>query len=221
MARADTVIAPSNAFADALRVAYGPHASLSVIANGRSAAGAIPSDPRSTRIVTAGRLWDDAKNVVLLNQVAEMSGLDITAAGPLASPSGHRVMLPALSCIGSLKEGALRRFVAGSGIFASPALYEPFGLAVLEAAQASAALVLSDIPSFRELWEGCAIFLPARDPAPWSEVLALLQADPTRRRALGEAACRRAANYAPQTQAAATWALHQGFATRGHWTRAA
>ena len=48
-------------------------------------------------------------------------------------------------------------------IFVSVARYEPFGLAVLEAAQAGCALVLSDIPTFRELWGGAALFVPAND----------------------------------------------------------
>ena len=42
------------------------------------------------------------------------------------------------------------------------ARYEPFGLAVLEAAQAGMRLVLSDIPSFRELWDGAATFVASR-----------------------------------------------------------
>ena len=55
------------------------------------------------------------------------------------------------------------RHLARQPIFVSTALYEPFGLAVLEAAQAGCALVLSDIPTFRELWDGAARFVPARD----------------------------------------------------------
>ncbi len=48
---------------------------------------------------------------------------------------------------------------AAATVFASMARYEPFGLAVLEAAQAGMRLVLSDIPTFRELWDGAAIFV--------------------------------------------------------------
>ena len=60
---------------------------------------------------------------------------------------------------------AAPRSRAGSArcpIFVSAARYEPFGLAVLEAAQAGCALVLSDIPTFRELWDGAALFVPRR-----------------------------------------------------------
>ena len=44
-----------------------------------------------------------------------------------------------------------------AAIFARPARYEPFGLAILEAAQAGCALVLGDIPSLRELWADAAL----------------------------------------------------------------
>ena len=49
-------------------------------------------------------------------------------------------------------------------MFASLAIYEPFGLAVLEAALAGCALVLSDIATFRELWQDAALLVPANDP---------------------------------------------------------
>lgn len=43
-------------------------------------------------------------------------------------------------------------------IYVHPALCEPFGLAVVEAAQAGCALVLSEIAPLRENWEGAALF---------------------------------------------------------------
>ena len=61
------------------------------------------------------------------------------------------------------------------------ARYEPFGLAVLEAAQAGCALVLSDIPTFRELWNGAAQFVPPGDDAARSPcAIDALRATPTR-----------------------------------------
>jgi glycosyltransferase involved in cell wall biosynthesis len=47
-------------------------------------------------------------------------------------------------------------------VFVSASRYEPFGLAVLEAARAGCALLLSDIPTFRELWAGAAAFVRPR-----------------------------------------------------------
>ncbi len=86
-----------------------------------------------------------------------------------------------------------RAWLARSPIFASAALYEPFGLAVLEAAQAGCALVLSDIPTFRELWDGAALFVPADDAAAFAAALAGARSTtPTARAARGAAAPRRA-----------------------------
>jgi glycosyltransferase involved in cell wall biosynthesis len=48
-------------------------------------------------------------------------------------------------------------------VFVQPSLYEPFGLASLEAARAGAALVLSDIPSLREVWADVATYVAPRD----------------------------------------------------------
>ena len=52
------------------------------------------------------------------------------------------------------------RYLRGGRCSSRRRCYEPFGLAVLEAAQAGCALVLSDIPTFRELWDGAAMFVP-------------------------------------------------------------
>jgi glycosyltransferase involved in cell wall biosynthesis len=68
-----------------------------------------------------------------------------------------------------------------AAIFAAPALYEPFGLGVLEAARSGCALLLSDIASFRELWDGCAEFVDPRDPAAIAAAIRRLLEDPARR----------------------------------------
>ena len=47
--------------------------------------------------------------------------------------------------LGVLAPAELRRKLERAAIFAAPALYEPFGLGILEAAAAGCALVLGDI----------------------------------------------------------------------------
>jgi glycosyltransferase involved in cell wall biosynthesis len=49
----------------------------------------------------------------------------------------------------------------------APSLYEPFGLAVAEAARAARPLVLSDIPTFRELWGDAALTSRPAMPRRW------------------------------------------------------
>jgi glycogen synthase len=52
----------------------------------------------------------------------------------------------------------LRDLYAKAAIYAGTSCYEPFGLAPLEAALSSCALLLNDIPSFRELWGDSACY---------------------------------------------------------------
>ena len=64
-----------------------------------------------------------------------------------------------------------------AAIYVAPALYEPFGLTVLEAALSGCSLVLSDIPSFRENWDGAALLISTEDPDQWCAVLNRLSED--------------------------------------------
>ena len=82
-----------------------------------------------------------------------------------------------------------------AAIFVSPARYEPFGLSVLEAAGAGCALVLSNLPTFRELWDGCASFVNPGDVVELRAALNELCADALKRKALQQAALTRARRY--------------------------
>src|SRR5436853_6343440 len=110
-----------------------------------------------------------------------------------------------LMLIGDLSHGALRSRMQRAAIFVSPARYEPFGLAVLEAAAAGCALVLSDIPSFRELWNGAALFVAPDDIEGLRTTLADLCNDQRRRTQLQRAAFARARRYS-MTQMAGGYA---------------
>src|SRR5262249_44453325 len=68
-----------------------------------------------------------------------------------------------IKSLGALPRPALLDEMRDASIFVSPALYEPFGLTVLEAAASGCALVLSDLPTFRELWDDDALFVDPRD----------------------------------------------------------
>jgi glycosyltransferase involved in cell wall biosynthesis len=84
-----------------------------------------------------------------------------------------------------------------ASIYAFPARYEPFGLSVLEAAMSGCALVLGDIPSLRELWDGAAYFVPPADTEGLRDVIRELISSHTWRKHLGAQARRRASGYAP------------------------
>ncbi|HEX8375042.1 MAG TPA: glycosyltransferase, partial [Geminicoccaceae bacterium] len=74
----------------------------------------------------------------------------------------------------------------------APARYEPFGLAVLEAAASGCALVLGDILSLRELWGGAARFVSRNEPDALRRALLDLIGNEAARERLGAAARERA-----------------------------
>jgi glycosyltransferase involved in cell wall biosynthesis len=94
-----------------------------------------------------------------------------------------------------LSEARVAGVLAARPVFASAAVYEPFGLSVLEAAQAGCALVLSDISTHRELWDGAAIFIEPRDELGFAAATNDLLEKREERERLGEAARERARQY--------------------------
>ena len=187
------IVAPSAAFAAATAAAYDLPRPR-VVHNGRAAPPAA-DEAREPQVFTAGRLWDDGKNLAALDAAAALIDAPLYAAGPTEGPNGARARLRHARALGPLDPPAVRDRLARTPVFASAALYEPFGLAVLEAAQAGCALVLADIPSFRELWGEAAVFVPPESPQAIAAALAALLDAPDRAAALGAAARHRSARY--------------------------
>jgi glycogen(starch) synthase len=154
---ADRVVAPTGWMLAALGANYGPPGRAEVIANGRDA-GAYVMARKEPFVLGAGRVWDEGKNLGLLAEVAPRLPWPVRIAGAAGRP-------PDDLYLGKLPPGELAALMARAGIFVSPARYEPFGLTVLEAALSGCALVLSDIPTFHELWEHAAVFVPRDDGA--------------------------------------------------------
>jgi glycosyltransferase involved in cell wall biosynthesis len=69
-------------------------------------------------------------------------------------------------------------------------------------------LVLSDIPTFRELWDGAAIFLPPTDTAAWADALSTLHEQTEICRRWGMKARARAALYSMERFDGAMWEKH-------------
>jgi glycosyltransferase involved in cell wall biosynthesis len=191
---ADAWAAPTAAFVRSIETRCRPAARGRVISNGID----LPASfwRKEPLILAAGRLWDEAKNLAALDRIA--AGLDwpVRAAGPMQEPGGEmRQPLRGVHHLGALSHAQLMDEMQRASIFVSPALYEPFGLSVLEAAACGCALVLSDIPSLRELWVGAALFVEARDPAALAAALRRLSRDDALRARLQQAARRRARRY--------------------------
>ncbi|WP_336487268.1 glycosyltransferase family 4 protein [Methylobacterium nigriterrae] len=195
LAAADILTAPTHAFAELTAAAYGLDAPPLVVRNGRTASGPVQTCTGLPLVFTTGRLWDRGKNLATLDRVADGLPVAVQAAGSLAGPNGERVTLRSVQALGQLPAEEVATRLARRPVFASLSRYEPFGLAVLEAAQAGCALVLSDIPTFRELWDGAALFVGPEDHRAAEGAITGLLADRDRRRHLGEAARARSESY--------------------------
>jgi glycosyltransferase involved in cell wall biosynthesis len=195
LAAADLVVAPTHAMLDALPRHYGAVPRGRVIPNGRDPVPVPSAAARAEAVLSVGRLWDEAKNAAALVAIAPRLPAPVRLAGDARSPDGRERPLPNVERLGVRTPAQLAADYAAAAVFALPARYEPFGLAVLEAAQAGCALVLGDIRSLRELWSGAAVFVAPNDHrALLAELTALLR-DPDRRSALTSRARERARRY--------------------------
>ena len=187
------VITPTRAFRSSFEDEHGMRLRGTTIHNARTPALFFRRE-KEAAIFSAGRVWDEAKNIALLQRIAPRVAWPIYAAGDRR--------------IGSAREGRLSpREVAEqlsrAAIYAAPARYEPFGLSILEAALSGCALVLSDLPTLRELWDVCAVFLPPDDDDAWCGALDDLAHDASVREQLAAAAHERARRFTPAAQAGA------------------
>lgn len=206
LARADASVCPSAALADTVQRRYALPRRPRVVHNGRTAVAGVGKGANT--VFTAGRLWDRGKDAATLDRAAARVSLPFEAAGPLTGPNGEQVAFAHLHTLGALSDDEVAARLAGRPIFASAARYEPFGLAVLEAALAGCALVLSDIPTFRELWDGAARFVGVGDDAGFALAIQALAADPVGRSEAGERARVRAARYTPAANARGMAAIY-------------
>lgn len=199
---AGMVTAPSAWMLRGLEENYGPVRRGTVIPNGRNAA-LFQRLPKEPFILSAGRLWDEAKNMRLLAHIAGELPWPVYVAGEQQHPDGGSPDLGGCRALGLLTPAQLRGWYGRATIYALPARYEPFGLSALEAALSGCALVLGDIPSLREIWGNAGIFVSPSIPQEWSRVLRRLAADPAACEEFGRRARRRALEFTPERMATA------------------
>ena len=185
---------------DALQSYHSRDGECVVIRNGRDPCLFAPA-AKSELIFASGRVWDEAKNLQLLDQVAREIEWPIVLAGDCQHPEGWAVGFQNVLCLGKLSPNEMAQQFSRAAIFILPACYEPFGLAALEAALSGCALVLGDIPSLREIWGDTAIFVSPTEANALSRALTDLIADPQRRQNLGSRAHARALHFSPQRMA--------------------
>jgi glycogen synthase len=178
---------------------YGTLRSASVIHNGRAPALFNPYISKQETTVTLGRLWDSGKNVSLLLKREMPGSVSIVGCDRHPDLQNHsfvaETIRPNISLEPHQDERQITQTLARAKIYAATSQYEPFGLAPVEAALSRCAIVANDIPSFRELWEGAAIFFRNNDPDSLAETLERVQRDRALRLSQGNMALRRARQF--------------------------
>lgn len=225
---ADLVVAPTQAMLDALIEHYGALANTRVIFNGRDAIQFEAEDEtpdacmshmsthmrraKEPFVLSAGRVWDEAKNIAALQRAAPHLSWPIYVAGDEACPDANSTNEVARDAshntfdstrdgfhsLGKLSSSDLARWMKRAAIYALPARYEPFGLSALEAALCGCALVLGDIPSLREVWRDAAVFVSPDDDDALVAALQNLVEDENKRYEMAQAANKRAQFFTTQ-----------------------
>ena len=185
------VVAPSRAMLAALDADYGLPPLAGVVPNGSDFA---PSAGirREPVVFSAGRIWDEAKNIQALCAAAPGLAWPVFVAGDCRHPAGEALQPAGVRYLGTLDRESMREWYARASIYVMPARYEPFGLSVLEAARSGCALVLGDIRSLRENWDGAAVFVPPDNRRALATAIQGLVEDEARRKHLAEASAQRA-----------------------------
>jgi glycosyltransferase involved in cell wall biosynthesis len=195
------VLAPTRAMLTALERHYGCCRTGRVVPYGRDPK-LFAAGEKHPMIFSAGRLWDEAKNIRTLQKVAPRLDWPVYVAGDDERPDGHSTEpTENVKLLGILAPQAVQPWYSRASIYALPARYEPFGISALEAALSGCALVLGDIPSLREVWGDTAVFVPPNDGDALMDAIQSLIHDPERREDLAARAYRMALGYTPERMA--------------------
>jgi glycosyltransferase involved in cell wall biosynthesis len=215
--RAAAALCISQATADAVRARYGWAADKLVVAP----LGASPALRPHTRIelpprfVLAVGTLEPRKNLPRLVEAYRGLPADVQAANPLLvagrigwDAGGTLDALGALGdrcrMLGPVSDAELGALYAGCTVFAYPSLAEGFGLPVLEAMRAGAAVLTSDRSSLPEVGGDAVEYADPEDTAAIRAGLARLLADSGRRSELATKARARAARFSWDSHAELT-----------------
>lgn len=182
LSRADAVLAPSRWMLEQIELHYVKPTRSHVVPNGRSVGRFNPHVTKEDFTVTLGRLWDSGKNAALLLRDDMPRPVHIVGADrhpEMGHPAFEMEEIREnIHLEPQQDERQVAALLSRAAIYAATSQYEPFGLAPLEAALSRCAIVASDIPPFRELWEGAALFFNNNDEHDLRRKLELLAQDP-------------------------------------------
>jgi glycogen synthase len=169
----DVVTAPTAWMMQALGESFRLRPEQQTIPNGRTFAVPAAASRRS-RAVTAGRVWDEAKDVALLEMVR--APMPLVVVGEQECDGVRAGVLNGVELRGVLSEQAILQLFVESTAYVCTSRYEPFGLAPLEAALCGCAIVAREIASLREVWQDAALYFS--DAGELSAILKRLYDDP-------------------------------------------
>jgi len=152
----DAVVSPTRWMALALARHYSKLPPSYVIRHGRSF-DPPESQMRTRQAVTVGQLWDEAKNVGMLRDVNAPIPIYVAGDRRCGSSVAPR-QIGRTILLGMLPEPSLLTLLARSSIYIATPIYEPFGIAPLEAARCGCAVVANDIAPLREVWGDDALY---------------------------------------------------------------
>lgn len=206
LAAADAVVAPSQAMLTEVQRWYGT-AGGDVIPNCRQGGWTARPLAKEPFVLSAGRLWDEAKNIEAVCRVAGRLRWPVVVAGDAGD--GDALSVPsAVTLLGRVSFERLGGWLRRASVYALPARYEPFGLGPLEAGLAGCALVLGDIPSLREVWGDAALYVDPADEDALAGACRSLIDDPEVLADYGRRARRRALEFTPDRTATAYLAIY-------------
>ncbi|MEX0721655.1 MAG: glycosyltransferase family 4 protein [Balneolaceae bacterium] len=204
--QADTVIGITQNMLKELKSFYGPFSKSKVIYNAQEPGRFSPKE-KNYEIFSMGRVWDKAKNIRALQQIASDLNWPVFIAGNSRGEL-DTTKTENLHFLGELSTQEVAERLSKSAIYVMPARYEPFGLSVLEAALSGCALVLGDIPTLRELWQDAALFANPDNPEELHEQINRLIHQPELREEMAGKAMDCAKKYSLQKMGEAYWKMY-------------
>lgn len=193
---AAVVVAPTQWMLDQIENIYGTSRHSQLIPNGCSPENFQANEAKRLQAVSLGRLWDEGKNIRLLEQI--QPAIPILIAGDTRPPEGSTSAAftasanSHLQLLGALTESETKALLSLTAIYIATSRYEPFGLAPVEAAFSGCAILANDIPSLREVWKSDALYYARNDPNSLAVCLQQLAGDPLLLHHMSQAAHRRA-----------------------------
>jgi glycosyltransferase involved in cell wall biosynthesis len=154
---ADAVVSPTRWMATSLARHYSTLPPSYVIRHGRKLTVTPETHLRTLQAVSNGRLWDETKNVCMLQDV--LSPIPIYVAGERKHHSSASPrQIGKVILLGALSESALLSLFARSTIYIDNSVYDPSGVEALEAALCGCAIIANDVPCAREMWGEAALY---------------------------------------------------------------